>query len=113
MQTMRALVKYLSGNFAATCTKISSTLLKCTVNNTTPYNFSASDTKIVGRRYKKGKFGVLTERWFVGVVVITSALHAEGLGFEPRTNLFIRFFAKNCRISPLSSRIITIILSNF
>ena len=31
-------------------------------------------------------------RGFVGVVVITSALHAEGLGFEPRTNLFLSFF---------------------
>ena len=27
-------------------------------------------------------------RGFVGVAVITSALHAEGLGFEPRTNLY-------------------------
>lgn len=29
----------------------------------------------------------LIHNWFGGVVVITSALHAEGLGFEPRPNL--------------------------
>ena len=27
------------------------------------------------------------EKWFCGVVVITSALHAEGREFEPRQNL--------------------------
>ena len=27
--------------------------------------------------------------WFCGVVVITSALHAEGREFEPRQNLYI------------------------
>ena len=29
--------------------------------------------------------------WFGGVVVITSALHAEGLGFEPQSNLLFAF----------------------
>ena len=29
---------------------------------------------------------------FGGVVVITSASHAEGLGFEPRSNLLFSFF---------------------
>ncbi len=29
---------------------------------------------------------------FGGVVVITSASHAEGLGFEPRSNLLVFFF---------------------
>lgn len=30
---------------------------------------------------------------FLGVVVITSALHAEGLGFEPRRNLTFLFLS--------------------
>ena len=30
-------------------------------------------------------------RWFCGVVVITSALHAEGREFEPRQNLRVNF----------------------
>ncbi len=35
---------------------------------------------------------------FPGVVVITSALHAEGLGFNPRGNLFF-FFTNSCMLS--------------
>ena len=30
--------------------------------------------------------------WFRSVVVVTSALHAEGPGFEPRRNLKIYFY---------------------
>ena len=34
-------------------------------------------------------------QWFVSVVVITSALHAEGRGFEPHTNLFCSINTQN------------------
>ena len=33
--------------------------------------------------------------WAVSVVVITSALHAEGRGFEPHTNLFCSINTQN------------------
>ena len=33
------------------------------------------------------QFGQSVARWFRSVVVITSALHAEGREFEPRRNL--------------------------
>ena len=33
--------------------------------------------------------------WFCGVVVITSALHAEGREFEPRQNLSFSWFLKD------------------
>ncbi len=37
-------------------------------------------------------FGTFYYVWFCGVVVITSALHAEGREFEPRQNLAFGYF---------------------
>ena len=39
------------------------------------------------------------DRWFRGVVVITSALHAEGREFDPRRNLYSLFFSFKKHIS--------------
>ena len=39
--------------------------------------------------------------WFCGVVVIMSALHAEGREFEPRQNLFFLLLKAQARSSNL------------
>ena len=36
--------------------------------------------------------------WFHSVAVITSALHAEGRGFEPRWNLSFIYFSHNVNL---------------
>ncbi len=56
--------------------------------------------------------------WFPGVVVITSALHAEGLGFEPRGNLtfylkflfiFLSFFVWHSTVYYCTDVLLTLI----
>ena len=39
-------------------------------------------------------FKLSSSGWFCGVVVITSALHADGREFEPRQNLLKRYFSR-------------------
>lgn len=39
--------------------------------------------------------------WFCGVVVITSALHADGPGFNPQWNHKSSFDAKNQSLTPI------------
>ncbi len=43
------------------------------------------------QRHQSTKNTLIVTEGFGGVVVITSALHAEGLGFEPRSNLPLFF----------------------
>ena len=54
------------------------------------------------QNYKKVNLGRAVTFRFLGVVVITSALHAEGLGFEPRRNLTAFFFPYPFPFSPFS-----------
>ena len=49
---------------------------------------------------------------FCGVVVITSALHAEGREFEPRQNLFVFYLVSNHISPPLISGIHTCMLKH-